>query len=111
MIENETPIHISAGEHRLADYYRTLQVDPQASKEVIEKAYRALSLKYHPDKVAAQTEQENRRASDEWLKIRMAYEVLSDESKRTAYDEARKREMLKVFWSEGLLGLARRYLR
>jgi DnaJ-class molecular chaperone len=99
------------GEHRLTDYYRTLQVDPQASKEVIEKAYRALSLKYHPDKVSAQTEQEKRHASDEWLNIRAAYEVLSDEGKRKEYDDARKREMLKVFWSEGLLGLARRYLR
>lgn len=95
----------------MIDYYRTLQVDPQASIEVIEKAYRALSLKYHPDKVAAQTEQEKIDASDEWLKIRVAYEVLSDKGKRAAYDEARKREIIKVFWSEGLLGLARRYLR
>jgi DnaJ-class molecular chaperone len=96
---------------RLLDYYRTLQVDPQASKEVIEKAYRALSLKYHPDKASAHSNQEKERGAEEWMRIRSAYEILSDEKKRKAYDEMRKREILDLFWSEGLLGLARRYLR
>ena len=35
------------------DYYRTLQVTRDAHNEVIERAYKALSLKYHPDHVAA----------------------------------------------------------
>jgi len=92
----------------LLDYYKILEVDPQASKEVIEKAYKALSLKYHPDK---HPEDKREAATCRWLEIRKAYEVLSDESKRTEYDASRKREMIDLFLNEGLLGLARRYLR
>ncbi|TLM65927.1 MAG: hypothetical protein FDZ70_10710, partial [Actinobacteria bacterium] len=33
----------------IMDHYRTLQVTRDAEPEVIERAYRALSLKYHPD--------------------------------------------------------------
>lgn len=95
----------------MLDYYRTLQVDPQASKEVLEKAYRALSLKYHPDKTSSYNDQEREYAAKEWMKIRAAFEILSDDNKRMEYDKMRKREMFNVFLSNGLLGLARRYLR
>lgn len=90
------------------DYYKILEVDPQASKEVIEKAYRALSLKYHPDR---HREDKKEAATRKWMEIREAYDVLSDENKRAAYDRVRRREIIDVFLSEGLIGLARKYLR
>lgn len=92
----------------MPDYYKTLEVDPQASQEVIEKAYKALSLKYHPDKHPAENKD---AATRQWIKIREAYEVLSDAKRRASYDEQRKREVINVFLSEGLIGLAKRYFR
>lgn len=93
---------------RMVDYYKTLEVDPQASKEVIDKAYRALSLKYHPDK---HPDESKEAATRKWLEVRKAYEILSDEKARAAYNEFRKREMVELFLNEGLLGLARKYLK
>ncbi|HZD59218.1 MAG TPA: DnaJ domain-containing protein [Anaerolineae bacterium] len=91
----------------LPDYYRILEVDPKASKEVIDKAYRVLSLKHHPDKNPADKKE---AATRKWMEIREAYEVLSDSNRRSAYDVSRKREIVDIFLSEGLLGLARKYL-
>ena len=34
----------------MKNYYDILEVSPKASKEVIEKAYRVLAKKYHPDR-------------------------------------------------------------
>ncbi len=90
------------------DYYRILEVDPQASQEVIEKAYRALSLKYHPDKNMSRNKE---AAAQRWMEIRNAYEVLSDNTKRATYDKSRRQEMWDVFLGEGLIGLAKKYLR
>ena len=92
----------------LPDYYRILEVDPQASKEVIEKAYRALSLKYHPDKNTSQNRED---AARKWMEVRKAYEVLSDNAQRAAYDAARRKQMWDVFLSDGVIGLAKKYLR
>lgn len=92
----------------MLDYYRILEVDPKASKEVIEKAFKALSLKYHPDK---NTDGAKEAATEKWLEVRDAYEVLSDTKKRAEYDAYRKREAFDIFLNEGLLGVARRYLR
>ena len=96
------------GRNKLPDYYRILEVDPAASKEVIEKAFKALSQKKHPDKVPTEDKQDAERA---WLEIRDAYEVLKDDDKRAVYDASRKREMLKLFMNEGVIGLAKKYLR
>lgn len=96
------------GRNKLPDYYRMLEVDPAASKEVIEKAFKALSQKKHPDKVPPEQKQDAERT---WMEIRDAYEVLKDDDKRAAYDASRKREMLNLFLSEGVIGLAKKYLR
>ncbi len=85
------------------DYYRTLEVDKEASPEVIKKAYRALSLKYHPDRAGA--------ASDDgegMSRINEAYAVLSDPKRRQAYDDSRL--TWGVWLDEGLIGLARGWL-
>lgn len=66
------------------NYYQILQVDQKASIEVIEKVYKTLVKKYHPD---LQLE-ENKSNNEEILKdINEAYETLSNPDKRQAYDE------------------------
>ncbi len=66
------------------NYYQILQVDQKASIEVIEKVYKTLAKKYHPD---LQSE-ENKTNNEEILKdINEAYETLSNPDKRQAYDE------------------------
>ena len=63
-------------------YYDWLEVSPKASPEVIEKAYKALVLKYHPD-----LQKNNSTNSEDILqKINEAYEVLSNPDKRANYD-------------------------
>lgn len=65
------------------NYYDILQVNRNASPEIIEKAYKTLAKKYHPD---LQTE-ENKKQSEEILKeINEAYEILSNSEKKHAYD-------------------------
>lgn len=68
----------------MKNYYEILEVDKKASSEVIEKAYRALVKKYHPDLQVG----EKRNIFAEKLKdINEAYEILSNDYKRTTYDE------------------------
>ncbi len=66
------------------NYYDELEVSKTASKEVIEKAYKVLAKKYHPDS----TTQDDKAASEERFKaISEAYNTLSDDFKRKEYDK------------------------
>lgn len=74
--------------------YEVLEVSENASAEVIEKAYKVLVKKYHPDLQSP----ENRPASEKRMKeINEAYDILGDEAKRRQYDEklSAQREMEK----------------
>lgn len=64
------------------DYYEVLGVDKNAGKDDIKKAYRKLAIKYHPDKNAG-----NAEAEEKFKEATEAYEVLSDDKKRQAYDQ------------------------
>lgn len=64
------------------DYYEVLGVPKGASGDDIKKAYRKLAIKYHPDK-----NQGNREAEEKFKEATEAYEVLSDERKKQAYDQ------------------------
>ena len=65
------------------DYYEVLDVEKNAGKDEIKKAYRKLARKYHPD-----MNQENKKEAEERFKeISEAYEVLADENKRKRYDQ------------------------
>ncbi|EFQ56434.1 molecular chaperone DnaJ [Streptococcus downei] len=63
------------------EYYDRLGVSKNASQDEIKRAYRKLSKKYHPDinKEAG--------AEDKYKEVQEAYETLSDEQKRAAYDQ------------------------
>jgi len=64
------------------DYYEVLGVDRTASKAEIKKAYRALALKYHPDKNPG-----DQTAEDNFKEAAEAYSVLADDQKRSQYDQ------------------------
>ena len=64
------------------NYYDLLEISKKASPEVIEKAYKALVKKYHPDLY----EGDKFEAEKILKKINEAYEVLSNSEKRAAYD-------------------------
>ncbi|MFN4895049.1 MAG: DnaJ C-terminal domain-containing protein [Pseudomonadota bacterium] len=65
---------------KFKDYYETLGVDRKASPEDIQKAYRKLARKYHPDI------NKTKDAEDRFKEINEANEVLSDAEKRKRYD-------------------------
>ena len=67
--------------------YDILEVSKQASKEVIEKAYKALAKKYHPD---LQKEEDKKIAEQKMKEINEAYFILSNNEKKEIYDEKLK---------------------
>jgi DnaJ family protein C protein 16 len=65
------------------DYYQTLGIPRTADQAAIKKAFKKLSLKYHPDKNT-----EDPKASEQkFMRIANAYDVLSDPDKRKIYDQ------------------------
>ena len=64
----------------MKNYYEILGVSKEATPEEIKKAYRKLSLKYHPDK--------NSSGEEKFKEIAEAYDVLSHTDKKAKYDNA-----------------------
>ena len=78
------------------DLYEILQVRPSAYPDVIEGAYKALSLLYHPDRNAAP------EAAESLNKVNHAFAVLSDPIKRKQYDRRRSRRgLMKLLFGGG----------
>lgn len=65
----------------MRDYYDILGVSKNADKAEIKKAYKQLALKYHPDRNDAPD------AAERFAEIAEAYDVLSNEEKRSRYDQ------------------------
>jgi len=87
------------------DHYRRLQVTRDADPVVIERAYKALSMKYHPDQSAsAQRDAATRRMQQ----LNEAYRVLRNPDLRRNYDATLPSEGdsgWDQFWEKGLVGL------
>jgi curved DNA-binding protein CbpA len=66
------------------DPYAVLQVLPNAEQEVVNAAFKALALKYHPDHDAT------RRAAEKMAELNRAYAILRDERTRATHDRARR---------------------
>jgi molecular chaperone DnaJ len=66
----------------MADYYKLLGVEKNASQDDLKKAYRKLAMKYHPDKNPGDKESEKK-----FKEINAAYDILKDEKKRQMYDQ------------------------
>jgi curved DNA-binding protein len=76
--------------HSFIDYYEDLQVSPNADQETVERVYRLLAKRYHPD---------NQLTGDieKFDFITKAYKVLADPEKRAAYD-AGYSDKKNLFW-------------
>jgi molecular chaperone DnaJ len=64
------------------DYYKILDVPREASEADIKKAYRRLAMKLHPDRNPG-----DKQAEEQFKEAKEAYEVLTDQAKRAAYDQ------------------------
>ena len=64
------------------DYYEVLGLNRDATGDDIKKAYRKLAMKHHPDR-----NPDNAKSEDSFKEAKEAYEMLSDEQKRAAYDQ------------------------
>ena len=84
---------IAADTASFRDYYETLQLNPNAEEETINRVFRILVKRYHPD---------NRDSGNtkKFNEVMDAYRILSDPEKRAAYDvryEENRAAVLKIF--------------
>lgn len=81
----------------MKNYYEILEVNEHASIEIIEKAYKVLIKKYHPDLYVGEKKQyAEKRTRD----INEAYRILSDEFLKEQYDAELKREQVEEYVKE-----------
>jgi curved DNA-binding protein len=90
------------------DYYEMLQISPNAQIDTINRVYRMLAQRYHPDNPESGD-------TERFLKLQGAYAVLSNPEKKEQYDEDRRRfydRPMEVFgmkeFSDGIEGEANR---
>ena len=74
--------------HRMKDHYTALGLGSSATLADIKKAFRQKASQFHPDRNT------DAQAPARFRAVQEAYEVLSDDVKRLAYDDNRRRNLL-----------------
>ena len=70
---------------KMKDFYNVLGVSETASKDEIKTAYKTLAKKYHPD-----THPNDKTSEEKFKEVTEAFEILSDDAKRSKYDQLKK---------------------
>jgi DnaJ-class molecular chaperone len=73
----------------MKDYYAVLGIEADASATIVKNAYRKKASALHPDKNPSPD------AAVKFREVQEAYDILSDEQKRQAFDENRRRSLLE----------------
>jgi DnaJ-class molecular chaperone len=69
------------------DPYEIFEIERDADEATIKKAYKKSVLKYHPDRNQDLNEEETKQNENKIREINAAYEILSDEEKKSKYDK------------------------
>lgn len=69
------------------DFYEILGISKDATDEQIKKAYKKQAVKWHPDRWGDKSEEEQKKAEENFKEVAEAYEVLHDPQKRQRYDQ------------------------
>lgn len=80
---------LAFSQNETQDHYKTLGVSPAASDAEIKIAFRRMAAKFHPDKWSQATADEVKKAQDSFIRVRHAFEVLSDPEQRSTYNSQR----------------------
>lgn len=83
-------MELQHGVHYLIDYYRVLGITYQADADEIQRGWRAIQMKYHPDRYGGLAEEFQKQAAFRSQAINDAHEVLKDPEKRKEYDRQLK---------------------
>ncbi len=75
----------------IMNLYSILNVNSNATKAEIKKAYHSLAMKYHPDKSILEN------ANEKFQEIHTAYEILYDDEKRAEYDKLSKEDRMQIY--------------
>ena len=81
----------------MKNYYEILEVNKKASKEVIEKAYKVLVKKYHPDLYSGNSK---KYAENRIKEINEAYSVLTDEFMKEQYDKELEKQEQELLYKK-----------
>lgn len=84
------------------NHYKALRIKKDATQAEIKRAFRKLSLKYHPDKITDPALK--KLASRKIIAINEAYEILGDPDKRQLYDDFDDQENFNSYWEFQMAG-------
>lgn len=83
------------------DYYKILGVEKNFTEDQLKKAYKKMCLKYHPDRQAGKSDDEKKKAEEDFKDVQEAYECLSDANKKAHYDRYGNMDNYGQGWSGG----------